>query len=512
MRAVYDVATVRQAEEQLLRELPDGALMARAATGLADTCSALLRDVGSGVAAARVVLLVGSGNNGGDALHAGALLARRGASVTAVRLGPVVHREGERDLLASGGTCVDGVNTLESSDLIADADLVIDGIVGLGGSGALRPLAAEFAQCAAESGALIVAVDLPSGTAADTGAVADAEAVVEADVTVTFGCLKPGLLLAPARELTGAVTLVDIGLDPLLPPARLMVLEPSDVASCLPEPTADDYKYSRGVVGIAAGSRRYPGAAYLATGSARLGNAGMVHLLDRGDGLAERVIQQFWDVVTSTQAPASLPRVRAWAVGPGIGDDASARDLVRDVLATDVPVVLDADALRVLSRDAATVLRGRQAPAVVTPHVGEFAALGFVVGHDAESDRLARARDAARDLGAVVVLKGPGTVIAAPGGLGFIDVEGGAELGTAGSGDVLTGLMAAMLASWAARDGVLDHDRVAFVAAGAVALHGIAGRLAAEGGRPVTAMDLVEQLPAAVAFVRRGSWPDGAPR
>lgn len=505
MRDVHGIAAVRAAEEQLLREIPPATLMQRAATGLADTCSALLRDIGPGVVGARIVLLVGSGNNGGDALHAGAMLARRGASVTAVRLAPSVHAEGEVDLIGSGGQCLDAGRTLECSDAIADADLVVDGIVGIGGAGPLRPVAAELVRCAAESGALIVAVDVPSGTHAETGAVADGDAAVDADITVTFGCLKPGLLLDPARERTGAVTLVDIGLGPLLPPAQVHVLEMADIASCVPEPSARDYKYSRGVVGIAAGSRRYRGAAYLATGSARRGNAGMVHFLDRGDGLAPGVVERFWDVVTSTDAPASLSRVRAWAVGPGLGDDG--QQTVHEVLAAEVPAVLDADALRILGLDAADALRGRGAPAVVTPHLGEFAALGFAVREGAEADRLESARAAARALGAVVVLKGPGTVTASPSGVSYIDVEAGAELGTAGSGDVLTGLMAALLAGAAAREGSLDHDQAAFVAASAVALHGIAGRLAAEGGRPVTAMDVIDRLPAAVAFVRRGHLP-----
>ena len=505
MRGAYDVATVRLAEAAVMDDVGPSALMQRAAVGLADMCTALLRNGGPGVAGSRVVILAGSGSNGGDALHAGALLLQRGASVAAVLLADSVHEAGRRAFVAAGGRCLGGADTLRASDLIADADVVLDGIVGIGGLGPLRPLAAEMAQCAADSGALIVAVDLPSGVNADTGSVADTQAVVGADVTVTFGCLKPGLLVAPARDHAGAVTLVDIGLDSALPAATLLVLDHADIARCVPEPSTQDYKYSRGVVGIVAGSGRYRGAGFLATGGARHGNAGMVHFLDRGDGLAVDIVDRFWDVVTSTDAPVSVSRATAWAIGPGIGRDISARSVLREVLATSCPVVVDADALRVLSDVEGPLGLDRASPTVLTPHLGEFAALGFSPGLGAEEDRVGAARAAAKELGAVVVLKGPGTVTASPTGRAFLDIEGGPELGTAGSGDVLSGLTAALLAGASARDGGLDDDDAALVAAAAVALHGIAGRLAAEGGRPITARDIVDHVPAAVALVRRGS-------
>lgn len=507
MRGAYDVATVRAAEAALMSKVGAGVLMERAAMGLADTCSALLRDVGPGVAGSRVVILAGSGSNGGDALYAGVLLMHRGASVTAVLLDASVHEAGRRAFVAAGGLCVTSADTLGASDVIADADIVLDGIVGIGGRGPLRPLAVEMAECAADSGAIIVAVDLPSGVNADTGSVADARAVIHADVTVTFGCLKPGLLVSPARDHAGAVTLVDIGLDAVLPEATLLVLDHADIAQCVPEPTSEDYKYSRGIVGVVAGSSRYRGAAFLATGAARHGNAGMVHFLDRGDGLAADIVDRFWDVVTSTDAPASVSHMSAWAIGPGIGRDISARSALSEVLATSCCVVVDADALRLLGDVEGRPHLERASPTVLTPHLGEFSALGFAPGVGAEEDRVGAAREAAKQLGAVVVLKGPGTVTAAPSGLAFIDTEAGPELGTAGSGDVLSGLIAAMLAGAAARGAGLDDDDAALIAAAAVALHGIAGHLAAEGGRPITAPDVIDHLPAAMALVRRGPTP-----
>ena len=501
MRPVYDVATVRAAEEAVMVGLPDGALMDRASTGLADACATLMRDLGLRIAGARVVLLIGSGNNGGDALYAGAQLARRGARVDAVLLGERSHAGGRDAFVEAGGVVVAQAATDQA---IARADVILDGVLGIGGRGALRAEAARCAPLVAESGALVVAVDIPSGVDADTGAVADAAATIHADATVTFGCLKPGLLLAPGRDYAGAVLVVDIGLDDALPPADLHALDPLDLADSVPEPVPSDYKYSRGVVGIAAGSPGYRGAAFMATGGARHGNVGMVHVLDRGDGLAEALVDEFWDVVISADAPASVTRTTAWVVGPGVGLDLDGRSLLRDVLNVDAPVVVDADALRMLRQGPASdTLSARKRPTVLTPHEGEFAALGFAIGAGEDEDRLGSARQAARELGAVVVLKGPGTVIASPSGAAYIDTWGTPDLGTAGSGDVLSGLMGALLAGAAARADV-DFDGAAWIAAAAVGVHGLAGRLAAQGGRPVTAPDIIAAIPDAIGLVRRG--------
>lgn len=501
MRPVYAVSAVRAAEDAVMATLPEGALMERAATGLADSCATLMRDLGMRLVGARVVLLIGSGNNGGDALYAGAHLARRGARVEAILLAERAHPGGLEAFRIAGGNVV-AADDVERA--LARADLVLDGILGIGGRGALRPDAARCAALAAESGALIVSVDIPSGVDADTGAVADPDAVVDADATVTFGCLKPGLLLSPGRDRAGAVLLIDIGLADALPDADLQALDPLDLAEAVPEPSSEDYKYSRGVVGIASGSPRYRGAAFMATGAARQGNAGMVHILDRGDGLAVALVDEFWDVVISSAAPAAVARTTAWVVGPGLGTEVEGEQVLCDVLAVNAPVVVDADALRML-RDTRPLaaLGARHHPTVLTPHEGEFAALGFSPGGRSAQDRLGSAREAARALGAVVVLKGPGTVIASPSGVAYVDTWGTPDLGTAGSGDVLSGLMGALLAGAQAR-GELDDDDAARVAAAAVGLHGLAGRLAAQGGRPVTAPDIIAALPDAIALVRRG--------
>ena len=510
MNGVYSVAQVRLAEEALMATLPDGALMERASAGLADVCASLLDDAGPGVRKARVAILAGSGNNGGDALYAGALLADRGARVTAIALSDRVHEGGRAALAGAGGRLLDAGDTLAASEILVDADLVLDGIVGIGGAGALRPLAAELVEAAVDGGALIVAVDIPSGVDADTGAVADPQAAVDADVTVTFGCLKPGLLIAPGRERSGAVMLVDIGLDATLPVSMVHVLDDDDIADAVPEPAADDYKYSRGVVGVAAGSSTYRGAALMATAGARLGGVGMVHVLDRADGVAAMIVDHFWDVVTSTDSPAATSRVTAWAVGPGLGQGSVDAGTLEAVLAAPTPTLVDADALRLLAHPGpSTALRRRRAsglPVVLTPHIGEFAALGYDCGSGATEDRLGAALRAAHDLHAVIVLKGPGTIVASPSGTAYIDTRGGPELGTAGSGDVLAGLVGSMLAAHAARESLGDDDATRIAAAG-VAVHGSAGVVAGHGGRPVTAMDIIASLPDAIASFRRGSAP-----
>ncbi|WP_405880293.1 NAD(P)H-hydrate dehydratase [Streptomyces sp. NBC_01136] len=489
MRTAYSVETVRAAERELMARLPEGALMQRAAAGLAAACADLLgRVYGS-----RVVLLVGSGDNGGDALYAGARLARRGAGVTAVLLAPErTHAGGLAALRRAGGGVLaseapseagssgDGFRSAAQS-LIRRADLVMDGIVGIGGKGGLRPDAVPPAEFAADSRAAVVAVDLPSGIEADTGEVRGA--AVRADLTVTFGTHKPGLLIDPAREYAGSVRLVDIGLE-LPDEAELEALQHADVAARLPAPGAESDKYRRGVVGIAAGSARYPGAAVLAVSGALRGGAGAVRYVGPA---ADAVIARFPETLVSDRGPARAGRVQAWVVGPGIGDDAGS---VAEVLGAEVPVLVDADGLRLADRSA---VRARTAPTLMTPHAGEAAALLGVSRESVERARLASVRELAVRYGATVLLKGSTTLVADPGG-GAVRVNptGTAWLATAGSGDVLSGLAGALLAAGLS---ALDAGSV-----GAY-LHGLAGRFAA-GGAPLGAHDVAAAIPEAWRDVR----------
>ncbi|MEV3969037.1 NAD(P)H-hydrate dehydratase [Streptomyces sp. NPDC050698] len=470
MRTAYSVETVRNAERELMARLPEGALMQRAAAGLAAACADLLgRVYGS-----RVVLLVGSGDNGGDALYAGARLARRGAGVTAVLLAPDrAHAAGLAALRRAGGR-VAGAG--EGEALVEGADLVLDGIVGIGGKGGLRPDAVPLAAAAGRSRGAVVAVDLPSGVDADTGEVRGV--AVRADLTVTFGTHKPGLLIDPAREYAGSVRLVDIGLE-LPAEAELEALQHEDVARLLPVPRAESDKYRRGVVGIAAGSARYPGAAVLAVAGALRGGAGAVRYVGPA---GDAVIARFPETLVSDQGPKHAGRVQAWVVGPGAGDDAKT---VAEVLAAQVPVLIDADGLRLAD---AEVVRERRAPTLMTPHAGEAAALLGVERGEVEAGRLAAVRELARRYGATVLLKGSTTLVADSGG-GAVRVNptGTGWLATAGSGDVLSGLGGSLLAA--------GLSAVDAGSAGAY-LHGLAGRLAADGA-PVGAHDVAGAVPEA---------------
>ncbi|MGI3224158.1 NAD(P)H-hydrate dehydratase [Streptomyces sp. GTA36] len=478
MRIAYTVETVRAAERELMGRLPEGALMQRAAAGLAAACAELLgRVYGS-----RVVLLVGSGDNGGDALYAGARLRRRGAGVTAVLLAPErTHTGGLDALRRAGGTILRGADAAEAP--IRRADLVVDGIVGIGGKGGLRPDAAPLADLARESRAAVVAVDLPSGVEADSGEVRGA--AVRADLTVTFGTHKPGLLVDPAKEYAGSVRLVDIGLS-LPDEAELEALQHADVAALLPVPGAESDKYRRGVVGIVAGSARYPGAAVLAVAGALRGGAGAVRYVGPA---GDAVIARFPETLVSAGSPERAGRVQAWVAGPGVGDDA---DSVAAVLRADVPVLVDADGLRLAERD---VVRARTAPTLLTPHAGEAAALLGVSRDEVEGARLASVRELAAAYGATVLLKGSTTLVAEPGG-GAVRVNstGTAWLATAGSGDVLSGLTGSLLAA-----GLGARD------AGSVGayLHGLAGRFAADGA-PVGAYDVADAVREAWRDVMEG--------
>ncbi|MGY1546590.1 NAD(P)H-hydrate dehydratase [Streptomyces sp. MN6] len=496
MRTAYSVETVRAAERELMARLPEGALMQRAAAGLAAACA----DVLGRVYGSRVVLLVGSGDNGGDALYAGARLARRGAGVRAVLLAPGrAHAGGLAALRRAGGSVVEagagGPAGASVVRLVEQADLVVDGIVGIGGKGGLREEAVPLAEAARRGRGAVVAVDLPSGVDADTGEVRGA--AVRADVTVTFGAYKPGLLIDPAREYAGVVRFVDIGLELGLPggagagagAAQVEALQHADVARLLPVPAAESDKYRRGVVGIAAGSARYPGAAVLAVAGALRGGAGAVRYVGPAGGA---VLARHPETLVSERGPARAGRVQAWVVGPGAGDDAAT---VGEVLAADVPVLIDADGLRLAEVGAVRGRGARGVPTLMTPHAGEAAALLGVEREVVESGRLAAARELAGRYGAAVLLKGSTTVVAEAGGGGAVRVNptGTPWLATAGSGDVLSGLGGSLLAA-----GLSAVD----AGSAAAYLHGLAGRFAAEGA-PVSAEDVAGRIPEAWRSVVR---------
>ncbi|RAU90002.1 bifunctional ADP-dependent NAD(P)H-hydrate dehydratase/NAD(P)H-hydrate epimerase, partial [Mycobacterium colombiense] len=421
MRHYYSVDAIRQAEAPLLASLPDGALMRRAAYGLATEIIGELAARTGGVTGRRVCAVVGSGDNGGDALWAATFLRRRGAAADAILLNPErTHRKGLAAFRQAGGRLVESVSPA--------TDLVIDGVVGISGSGALRPAAAEVFAAFKEAGdPPVVAVDIPSGIDAATGAITGP--AVRAVLTVTFGGLKPVHALADC----GRVRLIDIGLD--LPETDVLGFEAADVAARWPVPGPHDDKYSQGVTGVMAGSSTYPGAAVLCTGAAVTATSGMV----RYAGSAHREVLAHWPEVIASPTPASAGRVQSWVVGPGLGTDDVGAAALWFALETDLPVIVDADGLTILAAHPELVAN-RTAPTVLTPHAGEFARLA---GNPPGDDRVGACRKLADAFGATVLLKGNVTVIADPGGPVYLNPAGQSWASTAGSGDVLSGMIGA---------------------------------------------------------------------
>ncbi len=460
MRAAHTVDQVREAEQALMATLPEGALMQRASAGLAH---AVLDFLGTAYGA-RVLLLVGSGDNGGDALHGGALLARRGVVVEALLLDPErAHGSGLTALRQAGGRVVATLPPARRRP-----DVVLDGIVGIGGHGGLREPAARLVEALGEElgDVPVIAVDTPSGVDCDTGRVEGPH--VRAAVTVTFGTHKAAHLVDPAAMACGVVHLVGLGLD--LPAPAVVALQEDDVRALLPRPAPDAQKYTRGVVGVRAGSEQYPGAGVLCVSGAGAGLAGMVRYLG---GAADLVRATHPEVVVGEG------RVQAWVVGSGGGSDAE--QALADSLADGVPVVVDADGLQ-------HVTGPLPVPALLTPHAGELARMLGVERAEVEADQLHHARLAARRFGAVVLLKGRHTLVAEPGGRVQVTTTGPAWLATAGAGDVLAGVCGSLLAA-----GLSPFD------AGSVGswLHGTAAVTAGggSGGGPVTASDVARAVP-----------------
>jgi hydroxyethylthiazole kinase-like uncharacterized protein yjeF len=457
----HTVADVRAAEDVLLARLPEGALMQHAATGLALAVVELLDTVRG----ARIGLLVGSGNNGGDGLYAGGMLASRGARVEAVLLDPQrAHAAGLAAYRRAGGRLVDALGR---------CDLVLDAVLGIGGTAGLRDGAWRHVAALTSP---VLAVDVPSGVDVDGGTLPADGRHVRAAATVTFGTAKVALLAGPAAACAGVVRVIDIGLGPHLPAPAVATVGVEDLrglaAAFVPGP--DDHKYTRGVVGVAAGSAEYTGAGLLGVDGAACGLAGMVRYIGPPQ-VADLVRARHPEVVVGAG------RVQAWVVGSGGGDGAA--DALRRAYDDEVPVVVDADALQ-------HVAGPPPVPALLTPHAGELARLLSVERSAVEADPLAYVRRAAETYDCAVLLKGARTLVCGPGSATYVNLTGTPWLGTAGAGDVLAGLCGALAASTGA-----DLVRVGAVAAW---LHGSAAVRASAGG-PISASDVARAVPGVLA-------------
>jgi hydroxyethylthiazole kinase-like uncharacterized protein yjeF len=410
----------------------------------------------------QTLVLCGPGNNGGDGYVIAARLRERGVRVRVAASGEPTSDAAREARQAWGGPV----------EALADAEPALITIDALFGTGLSRPLKGEMGEPVTRllaAAAHRVAVDLPSGVSTDDGALLTE--LPPAHLTVALGALKRAHRLMPAAARCGETVVADIGLGDL-PRGVIGIGRPAIAA-----PGFEANKYTRGKVLVAAG--RMPGATMLASLAAQRAGAGYVELLGvEGEGVPHALVRRAWD----DEALADK-RIGAIVIGPGLGMDDESRRRLRLALDTDRPLVLDADALTLLSKDGLDRLRDRAAPAVLTPHGGEYARLF----PDAEGTALDKALDGARATSAILLLKGACTVVAHPDGRAAIGAPAPAWLASAGTGDVLAGILGTMLA---------QMDDAFEAAQAAVWLHSEAGRRA---GPVLIADDLIGELPGAIA-------------
>jgi NAD(P)H-hydrate epimerase len=451
------------------------------------------------VAGANVAVLCGAGNNGGDGYVIARHLANRGARVTVHLVAPRAQIRGDArlhlEVLAHTSAAVN-----EELGSLEGADVVVDALLGTGLRDAPRGAVAQaIARITSARAPLTVAVDIPSGLHADTGH--PLGACVRADLTVTMGVAKIGLVTAPGFEWAGELCVADLGMPHELVASagfKAHLLQARDVAALLPPRPQSAHKGTSGHLLVVAGSPSKTGAALLCGEAALRAGAGLVTLAARPNALtliAGRVPELMTtEVVDEAALEHAASEKRAVAIGPGIPTDEPARALVRTFARRFArPMVIDADALNALA-GVADSLFDAAAPRVLTPHPAEAGRLLERGTEAVQADRVASARELARRTGAVVVLKGARSVIAAPDGRAFINPTGGPELATAGTGDVLTGVIGGLLAQGL---GALDAACVGVYA------HGRAGdKWARTHGttRGMRASDVVAGIPLALTF------------
>ena len=451
----------------------------------------------------RVTVVCGAGNNGGDGFVAARLLHSWGVAVSVVAVGGTTTREPAASARRAAEEA--GVRVLPlAGDVLARelarSDAAVDAIVGIGFRGPARAEVATAIGTLDASACPVLAVDVPSGLEGDGGATSGP--LVHADATVTFGALKTGLVAAPAA--TGPVEVADIGFPPDLVPDGLGLVETVDVAGLLPRRDRVAHK-REAVVVVIGGSRTMPGAVALAASAAMRGGAGLVQIAVPACILP--VVEALVPVATFLPLPETpegaiadgdgalaeaLGRAHAVVLGPGAGRDPITSAWIRATLATlGAPAVLDADGLAAF---VGHPLAAGPAGLVLTPHAGECLRLLGPDDPHPDADRIGAARALAARTGAATLLKGAGTVVATADGRATVNPTGGPELATAGTGDVLAGLIGALLARG-------RSPRDAAVAGAYV--HGLAGERVAETlGEGATASDVVAAIPAAIAEVR----------
>jgi hydroxyethylthiazole kinase-like uncharacterized protein yjeF len=496
LQPLPDAAQQRALDEWAITEcrIPGIELMDRAGSGLAEV---VLERCPQG----RVLVVCGKGNNGGDGLVAARLLRQWGRDVDVRLLGDAADLQG--DALANYERLPGRPPEPFAADALADATGIIDAILGTGFSGEPRePAASAIAAISQAAGATVIACDVPSGVDASTGEVESV--AVRAHVTVTFHAAKPGLWIAPGKDHAGEVRVIDIGIPPGGPLDAELGLIGSGVTAAIPRRGRESTKFAAGSVLVCGGSIGLTGAPCLASESAMRAGAGYVTALVPAslNQIFESRLLEVMTVplpdadgaLTAAGAEVVLERARradALVLGPGLGRTDGARELARTLASrVRLPLLLDADGLNAHAGQL-QVLMSRPAATVLTPHAGELARLLGGESADVEAHRLRSAREAASQANAIVVLKGDDTLVACPDGRVAVSPGGSSALATAGTGDVLSGLIGAYLAK------AMDPFHAACAG---VHVHARAGQIAAEriGPEGVIARDVIELLPPAL--------------
>ncbi|WP_348698190.1 NAD(P)H-hydrate dehydratase [Duganella fentianensis] len=496
MNPLYSVAEIRSIEQAAAAALPAGVLMQRAGQAAAKKALDLLPATARGT---HVLALAGPGNNGGDALEAAAHLAQAGAHVSIVHFPPAGASSAERQTALQRASASAAQLLPYSEELVNSQSwaLVIDGLFGIG---LQRPLDGGVRQLVAQINTLscpILALDVPSGLDADTGQIIgpikdDAgdptEIALRASHTLTFIADKPGLHTAEGPDFAGLVQVARLEIDgALLPAANLHLNDASYFSRQLSSRRHNSHKGSYGNVAVLGGASGMQGAPILAARMALHAGAGRVYALFAGLPLPYDAGQPELMCRSAEDYDFSSASVVA---GPGLGASAQASALLARAIVADTPLLLDADALNLLASDSALqqALGARRQPAILTPHPLEAARLAASSVSEIQADRVRSARQLAESYQAIVVLKGSGSIIAAPNGDAVINPTGNAALATAGTGDVLAGLCGSLLAQgWPAWQAALA----------AVWLHGMAADvLVAESGNAIglTASELIPAI------------------
>lgn len=493
MKYIMNAQAMKACDSHMINDIgvPSVVLMERAADAFCQKLLLTLSD--RGLRAKRILVLCGSGNNGGDGFASARILSLKGYDVTIVMQGNPEHMTEESRLESNICRSLDiPMQDKMPEDEFKNYDVIVDALLGIGLS---RPISGNLADVieavnrAHKGGTFVAAIDIPTGISCDTGQVLGC--AVRADMTVTMQFEKPGLLLYPGASYAGEVTAADIG---IMASQKTDIFQPEkeDLKDLLPSRCAAGNKGTFGKILVIAGSETMMGCAYLSSSAALRSGSGMVKVFTTKEVvpslsvlLPEAMVSVY---ATDKEALEKLPAELSWCdavlAGPGLGVSDRSWQIIRFLLEKcEKPLVLDADALNVLAKNDRSLLKAHKGVKVVTPHMGEMARISGKTIEELKSDPIGCAKAFAEEYGCFCVLKDARTVTASPDGRTYINVYGNDGMATAGSGDTLSGIVVSLAAQ--------DKEPE-----GAVLLHAMAGDLAAgKEGRPgMTARDLISSM------------------